>query len=117
MGRRRSHKLSLIFRRKLWPNLPQASQEKQSKRNRARFKIESRAHHTGGDSQDRVAVGFCPHCRWFSKFANLSHNIASLIVRDHVRTLGETMEEFPQKRLTELIESLSNEISHSELIT
>jgi hypothetical protein len=33
----------------------------------------------------------------FSKFANVIKNIASLIVRDHVRTLGESMEEFPQK--------------------
>ena len=53
----------------------------------------------------------------FSKFANVIENIASLIVRHHVRTLGESMEEFPQKRLPELIESLSNEISHSELRT
>jgi predicted nucleic acid-binding Zn-ribbon protein len=53
----------------------------------------------------------------FSKFANVIDNIASLIVRHHVRTLGESMEEFPQKRLPELIESLSNEISHSELRT
>jgi DNA repair exonuclease SbcCD ATPase subunit len=53
----------------------------------------------------------------FSQFANVIDNIASLIVRDHVRTLGESMEEFPQKRLPELIESLSNEISHSELRT
>ena len=51
----------------------------------------------------------------FSKFANVIENIASLIVRDHVRTLGESMEDFPQKRLPELLESLSNEISHNEL--
>jgi chromosome segregation ATPase len=51
----------------------------------------------------------------FSKFANVIENIASLIVRDHVRTLGESMEQFPQKRLPELLESLSNEISHNKL--
>lgn len=51
----------------------------------------------------------------FSKFANVIENIASLIVRDHLRTLGESMEEFPQKRLPELLESLSNEISHNKL--
>jgi hypothetical protein len=53
----------------------------------------------------------------FSKFANVIENIASLIVRDHVRTLGESMEEFPQKRLPELLESLSNEISYNKLKT
>ncbi len=53
----------------------------------------------------------------FSKFANVIENVASLIVRDHVRTLGESMEEFPQKRLPELLESLSNEISYNKLKT
>lgn len=51
----------------------------------------------------------------FSKFANVIENIASLIVRDHVRTLGESMEQFPQKRLPELLESLSKEISDNKL--
>jgi DNA repair exonuclease SbcCD ATPase subunit len=51
----------------------------------------------------------------FSKFANVIENIASLIVRDHVRTLGESMEQFPQKRLPELLESLSKEISGNKL--
>jgi len=51
----------------------------------------------------------------FSKFANVIENIASLIVRDHVRTLGESMEQFPQKRLPELLESLSKEISDNTL--
>jgi hypothetical protein len=47
----------------------------------------------------------------FSKLANVIGSIAALIVRDHVRVLGESMEEFPQTRLTELLESLSGEIS------
>jgi chromosome segregation ATPase len=51
----------------------------------------------------------------FSKSANVIENIASLIVRDHVRTLGQSMEEFPQKRLPELLDSLSNEISDNKL--
>jgi chromosome segregation ATPase len=51
----------------------------------------------------------------FSKFANVIESIASLIVRDHVRTLGQSMEEFPQKRLSELVESLSTEISDDKL--
>jgi len=51
----------------------------------------------------------------FSRFANVIENVASLIVRDHVRTLGESMEEFPPTRLPELLESLSNEISHNKL--
>ena len=60
-------------------------------------------------------TGVCERVVEFSKFANVIENIAFLIIRDHVRTLGESMEEFPQKRLPELIESLSNEISHTKL--
>jgi hypothetical protein len=50
----------------------------------------------------------------FSKFANVIETIASLIVRDHVKTLGESMEKFPPKRLAELLESLSKEICDSK---
>lgn len=53
----------------------------------------------------------------FSEFANVIESMASLIVRDHVRTLGESMEQFPQKRLSELLESLSKEISDNKLRT
>jgi DNA repair exonuclease SbcCD ATPase subunit len=51
----------------------------------------------------------------FSEFANVIESIASLIVRDHVRTFDESIEEFPHKRLPELLESLSNEISDNKL--
>ena len=51
----------------------------------------------------------------FSEFTNVIGSIASLIVRDHVRALGESMEEFPQTRLTELLESLSGQISDDKL--
>ena len=47
----------------------------------------------------------------FSELTNVIGSIASLIVRDHVRALGESMEEFPQRRLTELLESLSGQIA------
>jgi len=51
----------------------------------------------------------------FSDLANVMGSIASLIVRDHVRAFGESMEEFPQTRLTKLLESLSKEISDDKL--
>ena len=47
----------------------------------------------------------------FSELTNVIGSIASLIVRDHVKALGESMEEFPQRRLTELVESLSGQIA------
>ena len=51
----------------------------------------------------------------FSELTNVIGSIASLIVRDHVRALGESMEEFPQTRLTELLKSLSGQISDDKL--
>src|SRR5882724_10070762 len=51
----------------------------------------------------------------FSELTNVIGSIASLIVRDHVRALGESMEQFPQTRLTKLLESLSKEISDDKL--
>ena len=51
----------------------------------------------------------------FSELTNVIGSIASLIVRDHVRALGESMEEFPQTRLAQLLESLSKEISDDKL--
>jgi len=51
----------------------------------------------------------------FSKLTNVIGGIASLIIRDHVRVLGESMEEFPKTRLTQLLESLSREISDDKL--
>ena len=51
----------------------------------------------------------------FSELTNVIGSIASLIVRDHVRALGESMEEFPERRLTELLESLSGQIADDKL--
>ena len=51
----------------------------------------------------------------FSELTNVIGSIASLIVRDHVRALGESIEEFPERRLTELLESLSGQIADNKL--
>jgi soluble cytochrome b562 len=51
----------------------------------------------------------------FSDRANVISTIASLIVRDHVRALGESIEKFPKTRLTRLLESLSTEIPDDKL--
>jgi predicted nucleic acid-binding Zn-ribbon protein len=53
----------------------------------------------------------------FAERSNVMESIASLIVRDHVRAIGESMEEFPQRRLIELLESLSRTISDEKLKT
>jgi len=45
--------------------------------------------------------------REFGELSNVMESIASLVVRDHVKALGESMEEFPKTRLTELLEALS----------
>jgi hypothetical protein len=53
----------------------------------------------------------------FSELSNVMGSIASLIIRDHVRAFGESMEEFPQARFPELVESLSKTISDNRLKT
>ena len=62
------------------------------------------------DAFDRMIVEF-------SELTNVIGSIASLIVRDHVRALGESIEKFPRTRLTELLESLGGEISDDKLRT
>jgi DNA repair exonuclease SbcCD ATPase subunit len=51
----------------------------------------------------------------FSELTNVIGRIAALIIRDHVRALGESMKEFPQTRLAELVESLSTQITDDTL--
>jgi hypothetical protein len=43
--------------------------------------------------------------------SNIMDKLASLIVHDHVKALGETVERFPKARLPELIEALARDIS------
>jgi hypothetical protein len=40
--------------------------------------------------------------------------VASVIVREHVTALGESMDKFPKPRLPQLIDSLSREILDEE---
>jgi DNA repair exonuclease SbcCD ATPase subunit len=51
------------------------------------------------------------------EFTDVERPIASLIVLHHVECLGESMEAFPQTRLTELLEAVSGEISDDKLRT
>jgi chromosome segregation ATPase len=51
------------------------------------------------------------------EITNVMDTMASLIVRDHVKALGESMERFPKKRLPELLDNLSREISDEKLKT
>ena len=41
--------------------------------------------------------------------------IAPIVMRDHIKALGESTEKFPKRRVAELIEMLSNEIAHTDL--
>ena len=43
--------------------------------------------------------------------------MAPLIVRDHVKSLGETMEQFPKARIKELLETVSSEILDDKVKT
>jgi chromosome segregation ATPase len=47
----------------------------------------------------------------FGELINVIKPLASVIVRDHVAALGESIEKFPKPRLAELLHNLSREIS------
>jgi chromosome segregation ATPase len=49
--------------------------------------------------------------------SNIMGKLASLIVHDQVKALGETMERFPRARLPELIEALAKDIADQNLQT
>ena len=61
-----------------------------------------------GDVFDRMIAEF-------SERTNVIKSIASLIMRHHVRALGQSMEEFPRTRLPDLLKSLSEEISDDKM--
>jgi hypothetical protein len=52
--------------------------------------------------------------RELAEFTNVIGLVASVIVREHVTALGESMEKFPKARLPQLIDSLSREILDDE---
>jgi hypothetical protein len=52
--------------------------------------------------------------RELAEFTNVIGLVASVIVREHVTALGESMDKFPKTRLPQLIDSLSREILDEE---
>jgi chromosome segregation ATPase len=50
-----------------------------------------------------------------SELNNIIRPIASLIVRNHAESLGQSMEAFPRARLSELLDALSGEISDEKV--
>jgi hypothetical protein len=52
--------------------------------------------------------------RELAEFTNVIGLVASVIVREHVTALGESMDKFPKPRLPQLIDSLSREILDEE---
>jgi chromosome segregation ATPase len=49
------------------------------------------------------------------ELAEINGPLASMIVRDHVKALGESIEKFPKKRVSELVKSLSEEITDEKV--
>jgi chromosome segregation ATPase len=66
-------------------------------------------------AQGAVAPDFFD--RLTKELAEIVGPFSSIIVRDHVRALGESVEKFPKKRVTELVKILSDEIPDENLKT
>src|SRR5919106_3210396 len=49
------------------------------------------------------------------ELAEINGPLASMIIRDHVTALGESIEKFPKKRVTELVKVLSEEITDEKV--
>ena len=50
----------------------------------------------------------------FSESANMMNTLASLIVKQQVKALGESVQTFPRTRLSELVESLAKDIENEK---
>jgi len=61
------------------------------------------------DAREVVPANFFD--RMTHELAEILGPFSSVIVRDHVRALGESIEKFPKSRVTELVKSLSEEIA------
>ena len=60
-------------------------------------------------ARDVVSPGFFNSVT--KELAEISGPLASMMIRDQVKALGESMEKFPQTRVTELVKILSEEIT------
>ena len=49
------------------------------------------------------------------ELAEINGPLAPMIIRDHVKALGESIEKFPKKRVTELVKILSEEITDEKV--
>ena len=61
------------------------------------------------DAREVVPANFFD--RMTHELAEILGPFSSVIIRDHVRALGESIEKFPKTRVTELVKSLSEEIA------
>jgi chromosome segregation ATPase len=52
--------------------------------------------------------------RMIRELSEVCGPIAAVIVRDHVKAVGESIEKFPRARVAELLENISNEISDEQ---
>jgi chromosome segregation ATPase len=75
------------------------------------------SHVTDADRQTVSAEVFYRITDGLFEVTDIMRPMAYLIVRNHIESLGESIEDFPQTRLTELLEAVSREISDDKLRT
>src|ERR671918_658886 len=79
--------------------------------------LEATSHETDAARETVSREAFDRIIRELGDLTNVMNSIASLIVRNHVKALGESMENFPKTRLAELLDNLSQEIWDETLKT
>ena len=75
----------------------------------SQFKSSAVASNAADAAREAVSPGFFDSVT--KELAEINGPLASMIIRDHVKALGESIEKFPKKRVTELVRILSQEIT------
>ena len=75
----------------------------------SQFKSSAVTSNAADAARDAVSPGFFDSVT--KELAEINGPLASMIISDHVKALGESIEKFPKKRVTELVRILSQEIT------
>jgi chromosome segregation ATPase len=79
----------------------------------AQFKNAEVTSNAADEAREAVSPGFFDSVT--KELAEINGPLASMIIRDHVTALGESIEKFPKKRVTELAKILSEEITDEKV--
>ncbi|HZA53068.1 MAG TPA: hypothetical protein VE616_02355, partial [Candidatus Udaeobacter sp.] len=93
--------------------LTQELKKQKEKSATAQFKSAEVTSNAADAAREAVSPGFFDSVT--KELAEINGPLASMIIRDQVTALGESIEKFPKKRVTELVKILSEEITDEKV--